>query len=362
MSTTGERRDVSGRPRLGFLGLGWIGRNRCAALLKNGTAEMVGYVDQDTAAEAAAQQLAPNARRLASLDELLDLKPDGVVIATPSALHAHEALAALLAGCVVFCQKPLGRTAEECRDIVSTARQVNRLLDVDFCYRRVQGVADMRQLVRQGALGEVYAAHLVFHNAYGPDKPWYYDANQSGGGCLMDLGIHLVDLLLWIMGSREVTDVSARMLAKGRPLVNRGRDVEDYAVAQLDLANGAIATLSCSWGLPAGQDAVIEASFYGTEGGVTWRNVGGSFYDFQVERLRGTAREVMAQPPDDWGGRTAVAWAERLARDRGFDPAAEDIVRVAEVLDAIYAAAGNEPMKGHTPWNSPLQRAQPIMT
>ena len=94
--------------------------------------------------------------------------------------------------------------------------------------------------------------------------------------------------------------------------------------------------MTCSWRLAAGCDAVIEAAFYGTRGGVALRNVGGSFYDFTVDRFDGTRRDRIASPPDAWGGRTLVRWAERLARDARFDPAAERLVDVARIVDAIY--------------------------
>jgi predicted dehydrogenase len=115
--------------------------------------------------------------------------------------------------------------------------------------------------------------------------------------------------------------------------------VEDHAAALLELEGGAAHQLACSRRLAAGQDCVVEAAFYGTEGGAALRNVGGSFYDFVVERYRGTARERLAGPPDAWGGRAAVAFVEQLARSPAFDPAVEGIVRVAEALDAIYDPA-----------------------
>ena len=188
--------------------------------------------------------------------------------------------------------------------------------------------------MRSGALGRIFAADLVFHNAYGPDKPWFYDRTQSGGGCVMDLGVHLIDLLLWLLDFPEVTDVTAQLLAGGRKAGSA--DVEDYAAAQLILADDAVARLACSWRLPAGQDAVIEATFYGELGGASLRNVAGSFFDFEARRLSGTQSELLAAPPDDWGGRAAAAWAERLANDRSFDPAAEKLIEVSRTLDRIY--------------------------
>jgi predicted dehydrogenase len=114
--------------------------------------------------------------------------------------------------------------------------------------------------------------------------------------------------------------------------------VEDYATVRLDLATGAAVQLACSWRLPAGCDAVIGASFYGTAGGAALRNVDGSFYHFAAERLHGTSRETLATPPDDWGGRAAADWAERLARGERCDPDAERLVDVATVLDRIYGS------------------------
>jgi predicted dehydrogenase len=177
---------------------------------------------------------------------------------------------------------------------------------------------------------------LTFHNAYGPDKTWFYDPALSGGGCVIDLGIHLVDLALWTLGFPEVRRADGRLYARGRPLADAKREVEDYAVATLELASGATVRLACSWNLPAGRDAVIEATFYGTGGGAALRNVGGSFYDFVGERFVGTGRETLAEPPDAWGGRAAVAWAERLAAGERFDAEAERLVDVAAALDGVY--------------------------
>jgi predicted dehydrogenase len=222
---------------------------------------------------------------------------------------------------------------------VECARVNDRLLAVDLSYRHVRGVPELRRIVQEGGIGTPYAANLVFHNAYGPDKAWFYDVRQAGGGCVMDLAIHLVDLALWTLGFPEVTRVASRLTAKGAPLPGR-TDVEDHAAALLELGSGVAVQLACSWRLAAGQDCVIEASFFGTGGGVALRNVNGSFYDFVVERYRGTAREVLAAPPDAWGGRAALAFAEALARSPRHDPAIAGIVRVAEALDAIYGAAG----------------------
>jgi predicted dehydrogenase len=324
------------RPRLGFLGTGWIGRHRMEAIVATGTCDVVAIADPSAEMAAEAQKLAPEARLLSSLGEILAEGVDGVVIATPSAMHAEQSILALNAGAAVFCQKPLGRTAEEVEAVVAAARSADRLLAVDLSYRSTDGMRRIRKILQSGELGRVYAVDLVFHNAYGPDKPWFYDPALSGGGCVMDLGVHLVDLALWALDFPEVSAISSKLMTGGEPLGTRTDTVEDYAIATLELSTGTVVQLACSWRLQAGQEAVISASFYGTEGGAALSNVGGSFYDFEAHRFRGTQTETLTSPPDLWGGRAAAHWATRLASGETFDPAAERLVDVAAALDRIY--------------------------
>ncbi|GGL78177.1 Gfo/Idh/MocA family protein [Wenxinia marina] len=326
-------------PRLGFLGLGWIGRHRMEALASSGAAEVAALADADDAALEAAARIAPDAAPCAGLDEMLAAGLDGIVIATPSALHAPQAIAALEAGLAVFCQKPLGRTGDEAEQVVEAARRADRLLAVDLSYRHTAAFRALKAEIDGGGLGRPHALDLTFHNAYGPDKPWFRDRTLSGGGCLIDLGVHLVDAALWLTGSEGATCRSAAMFHQGRRLGPGEEDVEDLVYATLDLPGGAVARIACSWNLSAGNDAVIGAEIHGVGAGAILRNVGGSFFDFEAHRTRGTARESLSAPPDDWGGRAAVAWARALAMDPGFDPAAEGLVRLARTLDAIYAAA-----------------------
>jgi predicted dehydrogenase len=323
------------KPQLGFLGVGWIGRHRMQAIIEADVAEVIAIADPSPEMTAEAQKLAPDAKLVASLDGILHAGVDGVVIATPSAMHAEQSIRALSRGVAVFCQKPLGRNAVETQAVIDAARKANRLIGVDFSYRYTAGMQRIAEIVRAGELGHIFAIDLVFHNAYGPDKAWFYERAQSGGGCVMDLGVHLVDLALWVLDFPEVTEVTSKLFADGEVLASPDR-VEDYATATLQLSSGAALQLACSWRLQAGRDAIISAAFYGTQGGAALQNVDGSFYDFVAERYRGTARETLATPPDAWGGRAAVDWAKRLAAGMGFDPEAEELVRVSRVLDRIY--------------------------
>ena len=325
--------------RLGFLGTGWIGRNRMEALLAAG-AKALAICDPDPEMAQEAHALAPGAALVGSLDELLALRPDGVVIATPSALHAEQCIAAFEAGVAVFCQKPLGRNAADVAAVLDAARSAGRLLGVDLSYRYTAAMQAIRDQVRAGRFGKLFAADLVFHNAYGPQSGWFWDRRLSGGGCLIDLGIHLVDLALWLLDFPPVVGARATLMRDGR--LASADEVEDYATGELLLDGGVSVRLACSWNLDAGADAVIRAQFFGTEAGAEMRNEDGSFFDFSADLLRGRERERRASPPDNWGGRAAVDWLKRLREGGAFDASTEGVLDTASALDALYASARHE--------------------
>ena len=331
---------MSHKPRIGLLGVGWIGRNRLDSLVQADVAEVVAISDPSAEMTTAASALAPRAAVVPTVDAVLELGVDGVMIATPSAQHAAQAIHALNHGVAVFCQKPLGRSAAETRAVIDAARAANVLLAVDLSYRFTEGMAKIEKLIRSGDIGTIFSADLVFHNAYGPDKPWFYDRTLAGGGCVMDLGAHLVDLCLWILDFPAVLDVTARLFARGDRWSGAGQEVEDYALVRLDLESGTAVHLACSWNLHVGRDAVISATFHGTHGGLQLRNVNGSFYDLAAMLHCGTAHTILTRPPNSWGGRAAVAWAKRLAARESFDPEAEHLLKTAAVIDAIYEKAG----------------------
>ncbi|HEY8945243.1 MAG TPA: Gfo/Idh/MocA family oxidoreductase, partial [Polyangiaceae bacterium] len=188
---------MSARPKVGFLGLGWIGLARLDALRESERVEVAALCDSDPDALRKGIERAPEARTSTRYEDMLEMDLDALVIATPSALHARQCIAAFERGLAVFCQKPLARTAREARAVLDAARTHDRLLRVDFCYRHTEALSRTREVVRSGELGIPFAAELVFHNAYGPDNRWAQDPALAGGGCLMDLGVHLIDALLW---------------------------------------------------------------------------------------------------------------------------------------------------------------------
>ena len=339
------------KPRLGFVGLGWIGRNRLESVVQSDAAEVCALQDVSEAAVSEAQKLAPGAFVSSSFGELLEQDLDGVVIATPNCLHAELAIASLERGFAVFCQKPLGRSALETRSIVEAARKSGRLLGVDLSYRSIPAMQMVRRLVETGALGKIFAVDAKFHNAYGPDKPWFYDFSLAGGGCVLDLGVHLIDLALEPLRFPRLAHIDATLYSRGHVLAKPAQQVEDYAVAKIDTADETTINLSCSWNLHAGRDANIELTFYGTGGGASLRNVDGSFYDFVAERFHGTETETLSTTADShwqWGGLATLEWVKQLAKDGAFDPKVERLVAVAEVIDQIYGRGNDAQTPKHS--------------
>jgi predicted dehydrogenase len=333
-------------PRLGFLGVGWIGRSRMESLVASGAGAVHAIADTEPARAAEAALLASDAHCEASLEALLDHDLDGVVIATPSALHAAQCILVLERGVAVFCQKPLGRTAAETQAVVDAARTAGQLLGIDLSYRYTAALQAVREVVRSGAIGEVFAVDLVFHNAYGPDIGWARDPALAGGGCVIDLGVHLVDMALWTLDFPVVTGVTSQLFARGQrlwpperngrlPALANATVCEDHAFASVELSTGATVRIACSWECSTGRDAVIEARFSGSGGTAAMRNVNGSFHDFAAELYRGTAVQTLVTPPDAWGGRALNDWSRRLGAGGGYDPAVEQAVTVAATLDAI---------------------------
>ena len=325
------------RPRLGFIGLGWIGRARLDALRGADLAEVVALSDVDEHAIEVAAGSLPEALPCGSMDDLLEADLDGVVIATPNACHAAQALAAIERGVAVFCQKPLATSHDDARRVADAARDADVLLGVDMSYRHLEGVGKLRQLLGgarlEGAgLGRLYALDLTFHNAYGPDKAWFYDRRLSGGGCLLDLGVHLLDLASWLTGCR-LEHECATLRHKGiQPCVGQ---VEDFAWLALRAGDVPVRA-ACSWNLHAGSDCRIAIEAIGDTGTLAIENIDGSFVNFRTELRTGTSRQVLCEEGGAWGGRALLEWTKRLGEGAGFDEDVEAHVAALRLIDGVY--------------------------
>jgi len=326
------------RPRLGFVGLGWIGAMRLEAVAgragRSG-AEVVAICDASPGRLESTARNYAGAACFQDYDEMLSraavLRLDGVVIATPNALHAPQALAALGCGLAVFSQQPLALDAGTAQSLVDAARQAGRRLAVDDAYRFTEGARCLRELIAGGSLGRVFCLDAAFHNAFGPDKPWCFDPELSGGGALIDQGVPLIDLAFWLLGDPEVRSVDGSTFRAGQDTA-----VEDFAAARIEMAGGTVINLAASWHAHAGQDCVIRSQVFGSAGGADFHNVAGSFYDFELARFDGSGITIETRESRGWINRAVLHWVERLGVDPGFDPAVERSVAVSAVVDAVY--------------------------
>lgn len=324
-------------PHLGFAGVGWIGKKRLDHLMDNRLLNRICLFDPNPLHINDILQESSDATKHERFEDLLHERVKGVVIATPSALHADQAIRALENGKAVFCQKPLGINLAQTKEVVEAARRNNRLLAVDYSYRYTKGIRALQKMVDRKLFGEIYRVEAMFHNSYGPDKDWFYDPNLSGGGCLMDLGTHLVDLVHYLFPGMELSVAYAKLLSNGQKY-EKNR-TEDYAEAILESDKNLHVHLACSWKMAAGKDADIQFRITGTQGAACFYNVNGSFYDFNLDVYSQRHTENLVAPPDDWGGKAIQRWVERLALDNSYDEDNEELVRLARTIEDIYLKA-----------------------
>lgn len=145
-----------------------------------------------------------------SLDEFLSLGLDGALIACPNYLHASMSLAALEAGINVMCEKPMATTIADAEAMIRAAEAKNTVLTICFPNRQRHEIVALQQMIAHGQLGEVYALHCGWLRQDGIPGigSWFTSREHAGGGALIDLGSHLIDLALWLSGRSRLLEVS----------------------------------------------------------------------------------------------------------------------------------------------------------
>ena len=185
---------------------------------------------------------------------------DGVVIATPNAQHHAVAMAALGAGKHVLVDKPMACTVVDADEMIAAAQRAGRVLVPFHNTRFAAPFAAAAQQVRAGAIGDITGFRVAFGHAgpqaWAPRATWFFDSATAGGGCLIDLGVHAVDLVRAVTGD-DVTHVSA-------VLHGQAGDVETDAQLLVRLRAGAIGSIHASWSARPGPDH--QLTMVGTEG------------------------------------------------------------------------------------------------
>ncbi|MHB0859459.1 MAG: Gfo/Idh/MocA family protein, partial [Anaerolineae bacterium] len=214
-----------------------------------------------------------------SVEELLDREDVTVVdVVTPNDLHREMVLAAIAAGKHVYCEKPLALNTEEARTMYAAAREANVRVGMTFNYRFVPAILRARQIMTEGLLGDVYAFRAEYlHSGYqDPARPlsWRMRRERSGGGALVDLGSHAIDLVRYLLGEFETVQCTTRTYVAERPVRAGAAEkgpvtVDDAAWVQARLANGATGSIEATR-FATGTVDDLNLAIYGQRGSLRW--------------------------------------------------------------------------------------------
>lgn len=184
---------------------------------------------------------------------------DGVIVTTSTDAHAEVALESIEAGIPVFIERPIARTLQETMDIRAAARDKHVPVMVGMNHRFRPDVALMKNAIERGEVGSVFYVKAGYVKPRSTDARWLAQADKSGGGVLIDLGITMIDLILYVFNFGRVRSVVANAYHQ------ETKSVEDVVVGSLFFENGAVATLETSWSLMRPED-LYYCNVFGKKG------------------------------------------------------------------------------------------------
>jgi predicted dehydrogenase len=347
--------------RVGVVGLGWAGQQHLDAYRRIPGVEVVALAGQETdilrelGRRHGIEHLHERWEDLVAVPGL-----DAVSVAVPTFLHAPIAIAALDRGIHVLSEKPIARNGAEGEAMVDAARRVGRVLDVAFNHRRRGDIAALRRVIGAGDIGRPYYAKASWLRRSGIPRlgSWFTNLEMAGGGPLADIGVHVLDYSLYLLGEPKVESVTAVTYAE---LGSRGRggsaratlgsatsgfEVEDLASAFIRLEGGATLLVEAAWAAYRDPVDLLDFIVYGSEGGAELKAVGATAVpvaDLRVftERDGQDADYTIAAEP----GRAHRAVVEEFVDVVRGDPArwaAHDgslALTRARVIDACYESA-----------------------
>lgn len=246
--------------KFGLIGAGCIGNIRADALKKIDGAQLMAVTDVD---EGRAANLAAGhgARVFKTADDLIKSdEVEALIISTPPQFHEATVTTALRAGRHVICEKPLSNSLEACRRMVQVSKETGKTLATGFNHRYFPAIQYIKKALDEGAIGKLdHIRAFAGHNGLSQFRsPWEYDKNVIGGGALMDVGIHMLDLTAYLLGN--VTEV----YGVATDHVWKIPGSEDNGFALLRNNAGAVATFHATWTEWKGYRFFVEA--YGDRG------------------------------------------------------------------------------------------------
>jgi len=335
--------------KVAMIGVGGISRTHMPGWHASPHAEVVAAVDvnevmlQEFGQKFGIERLTTDVATVLS-DPTIDI----VDICTPNRLHAPQVLAALEADKHVICEKPLAPTPEEIREMIAARDRAGKLLMTAQHFRFKASSQAMKREIESGALGNIYHARawMLRRNGLIP-TPTFIRRELSGGGPCIDIGVHILDLTLWLMGNPQpvaVTGVARTELALQKDAwavwrdapIPQDFDVEDFAAAFVRFANGATLMLEVSWLLhhdTEGED--MQMWLYGTEGGSHWpkgeiyssNNAARQLYNRQLKLTKDAMEPHAAE---------CVAFGQAVYEGLPSPVPPEQSLQVLTILDGIY--------------------------
>ncbi len=347
----------TGPIRVGVIGLGFGGESALKGYQRLANVQVVALagLEEERLAALGKTYNVPHLYRYS--EELLardDL--DAVSVAVPNYLHAPIALAALERGLHVLCEKPLARTGDEAEAMVQAATKANRVLQVVFNHRERGDIHVLKRYIDEGKLGQIYYAKVYWMRRRGIPGAgtWFVNKEMAGGGPLIDLGVHVLDMALHLLGEPEVLTVSASIydelgkrgvgvdLNAGKSGAGSSFEVEDLATAFLRLANGATLTFETSWATHSSAQDDYGVTLYGSEGGAEIRVQNYSTEDTLriYTDVAGVPSEIRPKlPRGDFHNAVVREFIQRISDGNWSLYNGSDGLRRTRIIDACYASA-----------------------
>ncbi len=345
--------------RLGIVGCGAIGNIHAAAAKRQGV-DLVGAWDIHEG-RAALLTSTHGGRAFGSLDDLLAMKEiDAVAIAVPNNLHAPLAIQSLRAGKHVLLEKPMAMSTAECRTIKAEAIKARRVLELGFVCRGAPAARAVRHFIDAGRFGRISHIKCASYRRRGVPGlgGWFTTKSISGGGAVIDLGVHLIDLSLFLAGNASPTHASAQVFSglgcrmrdyvytamwAGPPRLDGTCDVEDGATALIRCDGGLTIEMNVFWAanLPEGQLS-DGLTILGDKAGATFQIFGRSAKIATEEegRLVDIVPHFTCEDPDREMWDAQYTQFRRAVEDGVAPHADADAgIRVQATVEAIYASA-----------------------
>lgn len=345
--------------KAGIVGCGGIaGSKHLPAIKKSGRFEIVAFCDliEERAVKAREEYGTEDARVYTDYLELLKEDLDVVYVLTPNNAHAPVTIAALKAGKHVMCEKPMAKTYAEAKAMVETARETGKILTIGYQNRYRSDSQYLKQACKNGDLGDIYyaKAHAIRRRAV-PTWGVFLDAEKQGGGPLIDIGTHALDLTLWMMDNYEPASVTGAVFRKLADQTDTGNawgdwdpevfTVEDSAFGFIRMKNGAAIQLEAAWALNSLEVDEAKTTLCGTKAGADMRD------GLRINRVQ-YGRQCVEKPSLSVGGVDFFSGAEEKAEDveqRVFYDAVvngkpltvepEQALVVTQILEAVYESA-----------------------